>query len=285
VLIEPQLHLGPRVLGTAGATVGSMKGVLRSIGPWAAVVLQDEGSGSRDCDGDYIHAAHDAVPFKVLLAEARGEKEGPEDGCEDSGDDVWDEEDDVLDELGAVGAGLIEKRKVGEDEDGDSGESEGSPKQGLGYVPRGPGTRESGGHLCSVLEICLDLRRLFGSLVSSVVTPFQMNTHAALSSALKRCHEIVWSFTWIIAIITHRASPSHSDSCSGRCRGQDLRAGLSYALIWLKLIKPIDIGTVSRMTTLTFIFSHTPLNSAQGYESHVIALPGSARECVDRRHN
>jgi hypothetical protein len=146
----------------------------------AGIVLQDEGSGSRDGDGDDVDATHDAVPFKVLLAEAGREKEGPKDGCEDSGDDVWDEQDDVLDELGAVGAGLIEERKIGEDEDGDSCESEDSPKQGLGYVPGGTGTRESGGHGCLVLGIYLGLRRLFGSLVTSVVMPFQINTHQSL---------------------------------------------------------------------------------------------------------
>jgi hypothetical protein len=132
--------------------------------------LQDEGRGSRDGDGDDVDAAHDAVPFKVLLAESGGEEKGPEDGCEDSCDDVWDEEDDVLDELGAVGAGLIEEGKIGEDEDRDSGESEGSPKQKLGYVSRGAGTRDRGRHGCSGLEICLALKPLFESHASSLVT-------------------------------------------------------------------------------------------------------------------
>ena len=140
----------------------------------APVVLQDEGSGSRDGDGDDVDAAHDAVPFKVSLAEARGEEEGSEDGCEDSCDDVWDEEDDVLDELGAVVTGLIEKRKIRENENGNSCESECSPKQGLGYVSRGTGTLKSCGH---GLEICLGLRRLFGSLISSVVILFKISTH------------------------------------------------------------------------------------------------------------
>lgn len=107
-------------------------------------MLQDECSGSRDGNGDDVDTAHDAVSFKVSLTEAGGEEERPEDGCEDSGDDVADEEGYVLDELGAVGAGLIEKRKFGEDEDGDSCESEGSPKQGHGNVPRGFRTRERG---------------------------------------------------------------------------------------------------------------------------------------------
>ena len=106
---------------------------------------------------------------------------------------MWDEEDDVLDELGAVGAGLIEERKIGKDEDGDSGESEGTPKQRLGYAPRGTGTRKRCSDGCSVLKICLGLRRLFGGLVFSVVMPFQMNTHR-LPSALARCYETVWKF-------------------------------------------------------------------------------------------
>ena len=95
---------------------------------WAGVVLQDESSGCRDGDGDDVDSPQDAVSFKVSLAEASREEEGPKDGCENSGDDVWDQEDDIFDELGTVGAGLIEERKVGEDEDGDSGKSEGSPK-------------------------------------------------------------------------------------------------------------------------------------------------------------
>jgi hypothetical protein len=143
----------------------------------AAVVLQDECSGSRDGDGDDVDTAHDAVPFKVSLAEAGGEEEWTEDGREDSGDDVRDEEDDVLDELGAVVAGLIEERKIGEDKDGDTGESEDSPNQWLGYAPRGFGMRERGRHGCARREIRLGLRRVFGSLVSSVAMLFQMNTH------------------------------------------------------------------------------------------------------------
>lgn len=105
------------------------------------VKLQDQRDRCRDSDADDVGAAHDAVAFKVSLAKTGGEEEGSEDSRDGSADGVRDEEDHLLDELGAVRAGGVEERDV-EIENEDSGERDGGPEDGLGEGAGGAGTRQ-----------------------------------------------------------------------------------------------------------------------------------------------
>lgn len=100
----------------------------------------------------------------MSLAKTSGEEKGSEDSRDGSADGVRDEEERVLDELGAVRAGGVEERDV-EIENEDSGERDGGPEDGLGVGAGGARARQrrrGGGHEAPVgLEVWVRIGRVY----------------------------------------------------------------------------------------------------------------------------
>jgi hypothetical protein len=112
-----------------------------------AALGEDKGEAGGNEDGDDVDAAEDAMELEVLAAEARGELEWAAEQGEGSAEGVGEEPEAVVEDADTVlvewGTG-VEEGELGGEDDGDDGEAEESPEEGLG-VGAGAGEGQRGG--------------------------------------------------------------------------------------------------------------------------------------------